>query len=192
MHHFSHKSDKCQESWNIKCHEMSIVVKCQMSWNVKCLEMSNVMKSWCWCWIYDSKQKHQALHTSERTIVPRTVIFYNGCCSEIWNLEKKHLSRILCWQTSWSARKSQNNLHFYQRNENAKLIFRNSMHPTYSAFGKQACSSHHQIVIWICFWFSICQAQKMKTNTETAILSTKLLPGILGPSYFSPACFIFT
>ena len=27
------------------------------------------------CWIYDPKQKHQALHTSEHTIVPRTVIF---------------------------------------------------------------------------------------------------------------------
>ena len=25
--------------------------------------------------IYDSKQNHQELHTSERTIVPRTVIF---------------------------------------------------------------------------------------------------------------------
>ena len=33
--------------------------------------MSNVMK----CWIYDPKQKHQTLHTLERTIVPRTVIF---------------------------------------------------------------------------------------------------------------------
>ena len=25
---------------------------------------------------------------------------------------------------------------------------------------RQACSSHHQIVIWICFWFSICKAQQ--------------------------------
>ena len=25
---------------------------------------------------------------------------------------------------------------------------------------RQACSSHHQIVIWICFWFSVCQAQQ--------------------------------
>ena len=33
------------------------------------------MKCWCWCWIYDPKQKHQELHTSERTIVPRTFIF---------------------------------------------------------------------------------------------------------------------
>ena len=37
--------------------------------------ISNIMKCWCWCWIYDSKQKRPALHTSERTIVPRTVIF---------------------------------------------------------------------------------------------------------------------
>ena len=75
---------KCQESWNVKCHEMSNVMKCQLSWNVKCHEMSNamkwqmswnVMKYWCWCWIFDPKQKHQALHTSELTIVPRTVIF---------------------------------------------------------------------------------------------------------------------
>ena len=28
--------------------------------------------------MYDSKQKHQELHTSERTIVPRTVIFVPG------------------------------------------------------------------------------------------------------------------
>ena len=27
--------------------------------------------------IYDSKHKHQELHTSERTIVPRTVIFFS-------------------------------------------------------------------------------------------------------------------
>ena len=33
--------------------------------------MSNIMKCWCWWWIYDSKQKRPALHTSERTIVPR-------------------------------------------------------------------------------------------------------------------------
>ena len=32
----------------------------------------------CWCYIYDSKQKHKELHTSERTIVPRTVIFETG------------------------------------------------------------------------------------------------------------------
>ena len=37
--------------------------------------MSTIMKCWCWCLIYDSKQKRPALHTSERTIVPRTVIF---------------------------------------------------------------------------------------------------------------------
>ena len=35
-------------------------------------------ESWCWWWIYDSKQKRPALHTSERTIVPRTVIFFGG------------------------------------------------------------------------------------------------------------------
>ena len=46
-----------------------------MLWNAKCHEMSNIMKWWCWCLIYDSKQKLPALHTSERTIVPRTVIF---------------------------------------------------------------------------------------------------------------------
>ena len=30
------------------------------------------------CYIFDSKQKHQEFHTSERTIVPRTVIFFNS------------------------------------------------------------------------------------------------------------------
>ena len=38
---------------------------------------------------------------------------------------------------------------------------------------RKACSSHHQIVIWICFCIchgieNICQAQKMETNTETS------------------------
>ena len=47
-------------TWNLKLHGIS-------KWH----EISNVMK----CWIYDPKQKHQELHTSERTIVPRTVIF---------------------------------------------------------------------------------------------------------------------
>ena len=32
-----------QISWNVKCHEMSNVIKCQMSWTVKCNKMSNVM-----------------------------------------------------------------------------------------------------------------------------------------------------
>ena len=39
----------------------------------------------------------------------------------------------------------------------------------------QAYLSHHQIVIWICFWFCICQylwsSTKMKTNTEMEMLS---------------------
>ena len=35
-----------------------------------------------------------------------------------------------------------------------------------SLFLIQACFSHHQIVIWICFWFSICQnQQKISTNS---------------------------
>ena len=68
---------KSQKTWNLKWHEMSKGTKYQISWNVKCHEMSNVMKCWSWCWIYDPKQKRQALHTSERTIVPRTVIFFN-------------------------------------------------------------------------------------------------------------------
>ena len=69
------KDMKSQMIWNLKWHEMSKGTKYQISWNVKCHEMSNVMKCWSWCWIYDPKQKRQALHTSERTIVPRTVIF---------------------------------------------------------------------------------------------------------------------
>ena len=48
----------------MKCHGMSNVIKCQMSWKCR-----------CWCWIYDPKQKQPELHTSEHTIVPRTVIF---------------------------------------------------------------------------------------------------------------------
>ena len=31
-------------SWNVKCHEMSNVMKCQMSWSVKCHEVSKVFK----------------------------------------------------------------------------------------------------------------------------------------------------
>merc|ERR1712016_248846 len=40
--------------------------------------MPNVMKCQMSMSIYDSKQKRPALHTSERTIVPRTVIFDVG------------------------------------------------------------------------------------------------------------------
>ena len=30
----------------------------------------------CWCWWCDPFQQHQELHTSERTIIPRMVIFW--------------------------------------------------------------------------------------------------------------------
>ena len=34
----------------------------------------------------------------------------------------------------------------------------NHIYPT--LLHRQACPSHHQIVIWICFWFCICQRQQ--------------------------------
>ena len=70
-----------------KWHRMSNDTKCQMTRKVKWYRMSNdtkwkikrndtnVMKCQMSMSIYDSKQKRPALHTSERTIVPRTVIF---------------------------------------------------------------------------------------------------------------------
>ena len=74
---------KCQMSWNVKGHEMSIVLKCQMSYNVTCHQKSNVMKyqmSWNVTWhemlMLMLDIWPQELHTSERTIVPQTVIFW--------------------------------------------------------------------------------------------------------------------
>ena len=87
---------KWQTSWNVKRHEMSNVMKCQTSWNVKHHETSNIMKCqksrnvksqlwWNNLGHENSNQKHQALHTSERTIVPRAVIFafVTLCCWKI-------------------------------------------------------------------------------------------------------------
>ena len=58
------------------------------------------MKCWCWCWIYDPKQKHQALHTSERTFVPWRVIFTDwGLRTEDWGLRcASHRHRQFSWQ----------------------------------------------------------------------------------------------
>ena len=54
-------------------------MKRKMTRNAKGLETPNDLKHQMLMLmlmlIYDSKQKHQELHTSERTIVPRTVIF---------------------------------------------------------------------------------------------------------------------
>ena len=45
---------------------------------------------------------------------------------------------------------------------------------------RKACSSHRQIVIWICFWFD---KLNQFTNSETAMLSTShLFPGCQKPS----------
>ena len=40
----------------------------------------------------------------------------------------------------------------------------------------QACSSYHQITIWICFWFSICQTQPIYKKWDgNAVLSLSKL-----------------
>ena len=52
-------------------------------------------KCWCWSWIYNSKQKQRALHTSERTIVPRTVIFKRR--------KKTRNFRATAWEDRWTA-----------------------------------------------------------------------------------------
>ena len=68
--------------------------------------MSNIMKWWCCCWIFDSKQKRPGLHTSERTIVPRTVIFSEAGHSALIILKSGISSDIIisvkisaaCWK----------------------------------------------------------------------------------------------
>ena len=54
-----------------RSHEILTDMICRPTWNANYHEMSSVMKYW----FYDPKQKPPELHTSERTIVPRTVIF---------------------------------------------------------------------------------------------------------------------
>ena len=41
----------------------------------------------------------------------------------------------------------------------------------FALLNRQTRLSHHQIVFGICFWFFICQTQKISTNTERAMLS---------------------
>ena len=42
---------------------------------------------------------------------------------------------------------------------------------------RQACSSHHQIIIWICSDSQyLSDSKKISTNTETAMLSSHLRP----------------
>ena len=84
---------KCQMSWNVKCHEMSNVMRCSMSWNVKCHEMLMLMMD---LW---PKQKHQALHTSERIIVPWTVICAPG--RFIWWIVDLLLSGLISTKSVW-------------------------------------------------------------------------------------------
>ena len=55
--------------------------------------MSNIMKCWWLWWMYDSKQKRPALHTLERTIVPRTVIFFS---LELCGLIHKRPATLAC------------------------------------------------------------------------------------------------
>ena len=43
---------------------------------------------------------------------------------------------------------------------------------------RQACLSHHQIVIWICFWFSICQTQQKYQQKARRQCCLLLLPSV--------------
>ena len=56
---------------------------------------------------------------------------------------------------------------------------------------RQAISSHHQIVIWICFWFCI---KKKSESTETAMLSTfrRFLTALFSLYYLLPSVWNFT
>ena len=40
---------------------------------------------------------------------------------------------------------------------------------------KQACLSHHQMAVWICFWFYLLNSRKMSTSSETAMLFIQLM-----------------
>ena len=43
---------------------------------------------------------------------------------------------------------------------------------------RQACLSHHQIVIWICFWFNICQTQQKYQQIVRRPCCLLLLPSV--------------
>ena len=70
-------------SWNVKCHEISNVMKCQMSWNVKCHEMSNVMK----CHHHEMSNVMK-FHHHEMSNVMKCQMSWNFKCHEVSNLMK--------------------------------------------------------------------------------------------------------
>ena len=84
---------KCQESWNVKSHEMSRVMKCQMSRNVKCHETSKVtklQKSWnvkCQEMSWNVKS-HEMLNVMK--------------CQESWNVKCHDMSSVMKCRMSWN------------------------------------------------------------------------------------------
>ena len=93
--HEMSKVMKCQLSWNAKCHIMSHVIKSQMSWNIKCLEMSRGMKCWCWCWIYDPRS--YTLRSAPSS-PGRSFFDFSPLCFSSWRLLEPRILRRICKQ----------------------------------------------------------------------------------------------
>ena len=77
-------------------------MKYKMIWNIKCHKISNVMK--CWCWIYDSKQKHQAIHIRAYHRPPYGHFYYYW--PNPWMLTWAYLS-FLCLPMNWELANGQ-------------------------------------------------------------------------------------
>ena len=64
----------------------------------------------------------------------------------------------------------------------------------YLVFCRQACSSHHQIVIGICFWFTICQTQPKHpqiVRRQCCLLSCWFMGTQKMTLHISVKCFFF-
>ena len=141
-----------QTGFDVECtcnHKIAI----QLEWSFHVFSISNIF-----CRNY-----------SELSLVFNTIFSFYYFASYIWFYDgsPNTLYSPLPWSTFlWSPYASR----AYNRGITCFHLFFTYIvdHPTSNIISikkemlimvrdRQACSSHHQIVIWICFWFYICQ-----------------------------------
>ena len=78
-------------------------------------------------------------------------------------------------KASWSNFKIDRNPEFKSLKQSYKkkqFVFSSMTILLRSEFGRQACSSHHPIVIWICYWFS--NSTKISTRISETPMPSKI------------------
>ena len=67
-------------------------------------------------------------------------------------------------------------------------VLRDSYGDSYRYQCRQVCSSHHKIVIWICFWFCILSySTKISVGAETAMLIWSIQQSTSSSSWLQPS-----